>query len=75
MKHTFPLAEATKAILRMEYLNPHLIKDVTEKKYSTFEGLNLGNEQLKTTIQKKIVIQEKVNDTISELRSRMILTI
>lgn len=49
--------------------------DATEKKYSTFEGLNLGNEQLKTTIQKKIVIQEKVNDTISELRSRMILTI
>lgn len=49
--------------------------DATEKKYSTFEGLNLMNEQLKTTIQKKIVIQEKVNDTISELRSRMILTI
>lgn len=49
--------------------------DATEKKYSTFEGLNLGYEQLKTTIQKKIVIQEKVNDTISELRSRMILTI
>ena len=65
-----------KAITRMEYLDPHPIMDATGKKHIKLsEGLNVGNDQLKTMIQKKFIIQDRIMHALSELRSRMILRI